>query len=305
MRPAPRVDPLDDMRATERHDRPIVSPAGATVAAHAVAPGPRGWVLAAAAVVILGGALATMAWMSSSKPGPQAAGVASPDGLMATPGPAAASDSTTANGAAPVPGPSGPSPEPAPVRAAENGSGLAPRPADGTRITRRPGESVEAWRGREAALQTRYGYSKAALDRGDYAAAAGGFEAILLEEPGFRDAARLLVQAQAGLRASARSLLDAGSRLDQAGDWMGALQKYEQARQVHAALPGLAERIERARAKLRAAGAAAFKQGRQHEAEGRPQDALKEYEKAVQWLPADDPDRLTARSRIEHLKRND
>jgi tetratricopeptide (TPR) repeat protein len=177
------------------------------------------------------------------------------------------------------------------------------RAADAAHVTRRPGEPEEAWRNRSAALQTRYGYSKAALERGDFAAAAGGFEAILLEEPGFLDAPRLLVEAQSGLRASARTLYHAGRKLDDAGDWMGALQKYEQARQVHAGLPGLAESLDRVRQRLRTAGAAAFKHARDLENGGRPQDALKEYEKAVQWLTADDPDWHVARARIQQLKR--
>lgn len=176
------------------------------------------------------------------------------------------------------------------------------RPA--ARVARRPGETAEAWRARGAALNTRYGYSKAALDRGDFAAAAGGFEAILLEEPGYLDAPKLLVQAQAGLRATARSLFQAGTRLDAAGDWVGAVQKYEQARQVYAGLPGLPERLQRAREKLRIAGTNAFNAGREHEANGRLTEALREYEKAVQWLPADDPNRQIARSRVDQLRRN-
>jgi len=190
----------------------------------------------------------------------------------------------------------------------------ARRPADrvpaagaaaNTRIQRRPGESAEAWRSRGAALQMRYGYSKAALDRGDFAAAAGGFEAILMEEPGFLDAPGLLVQAQSGLRASARRLFEAGRALDGTGDWMGALQKYEQARQIYADIPGLAEGLQRVRGKLRTAGTNAFNEARQLEAGGRTQDALKEYEKAIQWLPPDDPNRQVARARVEQLRRDE
>jgi tetratricopeptide (TPR) repeat protein len=173
------------------------------------------------------------------------------------------------------------------------------------RVGRRPGESAEAWRSRGAALQMRYGYSKAALDRGDFSAAAGGFEAILIEEPGYLDAPGLLVQAQQGLRASARSLFQAGNRLDAAGDWVGALQKYEQARQIYAGIPGLSDALKRVRVKLQVAGSTAFNQAKQLEAQGRPQEALKEYEKAMQWLPQDDPNRQIARTRIEQLRRND
>jgi tetratricopeptide (TPR) repeat protein len=179
----------------------------------------------------------------------------------------------------------------------------ASRPGD-PRVSRKAGESNQAWKTRAAALQTRYGYSKAALDRNDFAAAAGGFEAILLEEPGFLDAPQLLVQAQSGMRASANALFKAGKKLDAAGDWMGALQKYDQARQTYSGIPGIAESLQRVREKLTEAGTAAFNQGRQHEANGRPQDAIKEYEKAIQWLAADDPNRHAAQARVDKLKRN-
>ena len=36
---------------------------------------------------------------------------------------------------------------------------------------------------------------------------------------------------------------------------------------------------------------------------GRWNEALKEYEKAVQWLPPDDPKREMASSRVEQLKK--
>src|SRR6185436_4971367 len=57
--------------------------------------------------------------------------------------------------------------------------------ADLSRVARKPGESTDAWRTRGTALHTRYAYSKQALDRHDFAGAAAGFEAILMEEPGF------------------------------------------------------------------------------------------------------------------------
>ena len=188
-------------------------------------------------------------------------------------------------------------------RQADPPAPAAARPGD-PRVSRKPGESTQAWKTRAAALQTRYGYSKAALDRNDFAAAAGGFEAILLEEPGFLDAPQLLVQAQSGMRASANALFNAGKKLDAAGDWMGALQKYEQARQIYAGIPGIAESLQRVRGKLREAGTAAFNQARQYEANGRPQEALKDYQKAVQWLGADDPNRHAAQARVDKLKRN-
>ncbi|MGQ0732456.1 MAG: FHA domain-containing protein [Acidobacteriota bacterium] len=205
-----------------------------------------------------------------------------------------------------------PAPGPAPRTAAETAApattmrpvpgAVLPR-ADPPVIARKPGESSEAWRTRTAAFQTRYAYSRAALDRGDFAAAAGGFEAILREEPGYLDVPQLLVRARAGLRDVARDVFEAGRRLDSAGDWLGALQKFEQARQIHPEVAGLTQAVARVRDKLRAAGEGAFEQGRRFDAMGQWTEALKEYEKAVQWLPPDDPRRGLAQSRIDQLRK--
>jgi tetratricopeptide (TPR) repeat protein len=161
---------------------------------------------------------------------------------------------------------------------------------------------VDVWRSRIAALEARYEYSKAALDRGDFGSAASGFEAILREEPGYIDAPGLLIQARSGLRAAALDVFASGNRLDSAGDWFGALQQYERAREVDAGTPGVDAAVKRVREKLRVAGQDAFERGRDYERLGRQAAALQEYDKAVQWLPDDDPNRETARARAEHLR---
>jgi hypothetical protein len=69
-------------------------------------------------------------------------------------------------------------------------------------------------------------------------------------------------QAQSGLRATARNLFQAGTKLDAMGDWVGALQ-------MRAGAPDLRRRAElsdsllRVREKLRVAGTNAFNQARQ------------------------------------------
>ena len=168
---------------------------------------------------------------------------------------------------------------------------------EGPPVARKPGETAEAWQIRTAAFETRYAYSRAALDRGDFAAAAGGFEAILREEPGYLDVPQLLVRSRAGLRDVARAVYESGLRLDAAGDWLGALQKYEQAGQIHPEVKGLPDAIKRVREKLSAAGEAALVRARRFDEAGRWTDALKEYEKAVQWLPPHDPKREMSQSR--------
>jgi len=169
-------------------------------------------------------------------------------------------------------------------------------------VTRKPGESLDQWRERSAALQARYAYSKVALDRGDFAAAAGGFAAILLDEPGFLDAPQLLVKARDGLRAAARAALESGKRLDATGDYVSALRKFEQAREIDKSVPGLEDAVKRVREKMRTAGAEAMRRARLYDGAGRTADAVREYEKAAQWLPGDDPDRETARTRADQLR---
>ena len=110
------------------------------------------------------------------------------------------------------------------------------------------------------------------------------------------------MKARDGLRTAAHDALDAGNRLDAAGDWVSALKKYDQAHEVDPATPGLDEAVRRVRDKMRVAGTDALKRARQYDALGRPLDALKEYEKAAQWLPPDDPNREIAKARAEQLK---
>ena len=103
-------------------------------------------------------------------------------------------------------------------------------------------------------------------------------------------------------RAAAREAFSAGSKLDAAGDWMGALRKYDEAQQADATLPGLDRAVKGVWAKLRTAGGDALKRARQYDAIGLSADALKEYDKAAQWLPPDDPNRQIARGRADQLR---
>lgn len=301
----PRTDPLDDMRATGPHSPPpyTAAPAARPASTGPASAGPAPWAMWIAVAVLVIMALAATVWVGSRQqpqqtgsgsdpvvPGPQPNASAAAPAAIRPAEPAAtpdASDDITDAAARPA----------APKSSSGSLNASAPR------VGRRPSESVDAWRSRGAALQMRYAYSTAALNRGDFAAAAGGFEAILMEEPGFLDAPGLLVQAQSGLRSSARRLFQSGQKLEAAGDWMGALQKYEQARQIFAGIDGLSASLQQVRGKLRTAGTTAFNEGRQHEANGRTEEALKAYEKAIQWLPADDPNRQAARARVEQLKR--
>jgi hypothetical protein len=297
-RPVPQRDPMDEFRReTALTAPPIPMPPTPppTAASRSLLP------VAVVGAIVLCGVAAVWMLRPAQSAGPEAAATPAPS----TPAPVAAATPALPSETPATDRPNGtePSPDPVvPVTRPASASGAAS--AGAARVARKPGESLEAWRSRSDALQTRYGYSKAAMERGDFAAASGGFEAILLEEPGFLDTAQLLVQAQAGLRSNARSLHQAGTRLEASGDWVGALQKYEQARQIFSGIPGLPADVKRMKEKLRIAGTNAFTQAKAHESAGRLDDAVREYEKAVQWLPSDDPNRQIARSRVEQLKKH-
>jgi hypothetical protein len=280
------------------------------VATSAPPPGRRalssGAAVAGAAVIVLAGALLVWVYTGGSRASDgESPSLAAPEAPVA----AAAPDPVPVRELAPDPGPAPAAVPASPPALTGSGRTTASVPPvtvtryDGSQITRRPGESTDAWRARAQAFQTRYAYSRAALDRGDFAAAAGGFQAILQEEPGYLDVPQLLVRARAGLRDVARDVYEAGLRLDAAGDWLGALQKFEQAGQIHPEVRGLPDAMKRVREKLRTAGEAAFGRARRFDESGRWADALKEYEKAVQWLPNDDPRWEMAQSRVEQLKR--
>ncbi len=300
----PRPDPVDDMRATGPHAPPAYTPPAAPRAEAAAGPAPWAMGLAVAALVMI--ALVATVWISGKRRQEDRTAGDAVDVTGATHRttlyPSAVSRSrphrrlqigrpvlwtmALSRGRRRQSRRQGPEPT------------RARRASDGDRVSRWTHGAAAAPRCR-CATST----STAALTRGDFAAAAGGFEAILIEEPGFLDAPGLLVEAQSGLRSSARRLFQAGQKLEAAGDWVGALQKYEQARQIYVGVEGLSASIQQVRGKLRTAGTAAFNEGRQHEAAGRTDEALKAYDKAVQWLPLDDPNRQVARSRIEQLKR--
>jgi tetratricopeptide (TPR) repeat protein len=97
-------------------------------------------------------------------------------------------------------------------------------------------------------------------------------------------------------------MIDAGNKLDATGDWLSALKKYDQAREIDRTVPGLDDAVKRVRDKMHVAGSNALRRARQFDALGRFADALTEYEKAAQWLSPDDANQQIARGRADQLK---
>ncbi len=120
--------------------------------------------------------------------------------------------------------------------------------------------------------------------------------------PSATDAGVRRVDAPSPKRLAARDAFRAGTRLDAVGDWIGALRKFEDARELDPGLPGLDRAVRQVTEKMRVAGNDALKKAADDERAGRIVDALKEYDRATEWLPPGDPHRELARVRAEQLK---
>jgi hypothetical protein len=101
---------------------------------------------------------------------------------------------------------------------------------------------------------------------------------------------------------AARAAYDAGHERASAGDWLGALRKYSEARDLDPGTPGLDAAVAEVWDKMHDAGNKAFVRATQYENDGRAEDAVEEYEHAAEWLPVEAPNRAIARDRATRLK---
>lgn len=172
-------------------------------------------------------------------------------------------------------------------------------------VERRPGESRAEYAARAERLQALYGDAGTALQAKDFAAAVRLFERLETEQPGLLDVAARLVEARDGLRASRRAEAEAGmaggAAAEQRGDFVEAQRAYERAYEADPA-SGAEEALGRVRARMKALGDDAFKRARTFDALGRTADAIAQYERAVQLLAPEDPNRKTAKQRLDVLR---
>jgi hypothetical protein len=144
------------------------------------------------------------------------------------------------------------------------------------------------------AVVSRYEEGRRALGAGRFAAAERDFQAVLAQQPGFRDAGALLEQARQGQVAARESALADAQAAEQGGDWTRAIALYERA--------GADEQAAAARTKMTAAGDDAYRKARQFDARNRPTEAMTWYQRAIAWLPDSDPRKATAQERVAALK---
>jgi len=212
-----------------------------------------------------------------SAPGTGATSVPVAPGTVAVP-PATASTTT-------VPPPTAP------------GTPATPRPgtvapgttAPGGRPKRTPAAPKES-----ASLAARYEEGRRAFENGRYAEAERALEAVIAQNPNFRDASALLQRARnMQVAARERALADAQAA-EAGGDWTRAISLYERA--------GASDEAGAARTKMHAAGEDAYRKARQFDARNRPTEAMNFYQQAVSWLPDGDARKATAQERLAALK---
>jgi tetratricopeptide (TPR) repeat protein len=190
-----------------------------------------------------------------------------------------------------------PPPTPAPVRPDQ---GALP-----AGMTRRVGESQSDFLMRAQRLQGTYDEARAALQAKDFAGAVALFERLEAEQSGFLDVPLRLAESRGGLReskrAAARAAIVIAGAAEGRGDLVEAQKEYERALEADPAC-GADEALRRVRGQMKTLGDAAFKRARTFDAMSRTEDAIAQYERAVQLLPQDDPNRKVARARLDVLR---
>jgi hypothetical protein len=250
-------------------------------------------------LVAMLGAVAAVAWkvLSGSPVEPRVVQSREPAPPPAAPEPAPV--------AVPAPVPATPDPS-APVPPSAPGVVPPVPPAPGTPVAgpgavvppkaaaARPKRTAPAAPKDNPTVVARYEEGRRALGANRVAEAERAFQAVLSQQPAFRDAAALLQQARDGQAAARAQALTDAQALEASGDWARAIAAYERA--------GAGDQAAAARTKMTAAGDDAYRKARQFDARNRPTEAIGWYQRAADWLPESDGRKATARERLAALK---
>lgn len=155
----------------------------------------------------------------------------------------------------------------------------------------------------EREIADRYARARSALDTGSFQGAAVLLAEIERDEPGYKDVASLLARAREAARAAGQQALEAATKLEGTGDWVAALQQYQRAAQIDPSTADVAEESSRRlKARMKTEGSDAFTRARQYDAVGRIPEAVALYERAFRYLSDDDPNKKTAKDRLDALR---
>jgi hypothetical protein len=186
--------------------------------------------------------------------------------------------------------------------------GPAP-PAPRAAIPCGPSETPSDCNVRELRLVGRYTVAKSALDAGAFQTAFTQLSEIARDEPAFRksDIDILLDRARAGLKGMVQQDITAAGAVEAGNDLEAARTLYERAAQIAAlvdsTLAADAEtHVKRLGARMKEIGSADFTRARQYDAVGRVRDAEPLYDRASRYLPDEDPNKKTAKDRLDALR---
>jgi pSer/pThr/pTyr-binding forkhead associated (FHA) protein len=211
-----------------------------------------------------------------------------------------------------VPTPGNPNPSrgmerrPSPGARTSAATGAEPSVPPGS-PARRPDESLPDYLLRVQRLLAVYGEAKAALQAQDFGRAIQTFDRLDKEQPGYLDVQARLAEARSGFaesqRVAAQSAMANAVAAEKRGDLVEAQRLYERALEGDP-VSGADEALRRVRVQMKTHGDAAFRRARTFDAMSRTEDAIAQYERAVQLLPPDDPNRKTAKDRLDVLRMN-
>lgn len=194
-----------------------------------------------------------------------------------------------------------------PARASASASPTSAAATTTKPLLQRPGTRDPAFAGRNADVVRRFLQAEAAYKDGQYRLALSNLQSVLRSDATFPTAEAKLEEVKSTVRGMAEAAFAEGGRLEKGGDFAGAIRSYQKSQEIatmmYGVMTGAEEAITRARESAANTGVEAFKKARQYDALGRSSDAVAAYARAVEYLPADDPNRQLAQERLGVLKR--
>jgi tetratricopeptide (TPR) repeat protein len=198
--------------------------------------------------------------------------------------------------------PAPPAPTPEPRSAPVTNAAAKLSPGGYPMLTRRGGETPEAWRDRSRQMSERYRAAGELLRAGKFTEAIPLFSAIAAEERGYQSVNSLLAEARYGLSTQTRQIVAGARKLEEGGDLPAALAELERAKQADPSLSETPELIRNLREHIEKDAADAYAKAKQHDAAGRSVDAAEQYDRVVKLLPQTDARHQTALARLKALR---
>lgn len=138
----------------------------------------------------------------------------------------------------------------------------------------------------------------AAMQSGDLVAALASFLAIQKEDPAFPDVAARIADVR---RRQAHGYIQEGQAAEMGGDLVRSLRAYRRALDADTSSADAQSAVKRLQARMAREGLEAFKRAETYENYQRLPEARREYQKAFEYLPDDDPLKKEAKARLDRI----